>query len=878
MTLSTQIRRQFLEYFKNKNHRVVPSSSVIPHNDPTLLFVNAGMNQFKSYFLGEEEPISLRATSTQKCVRVGGKHNDLENVGHTSRHLTFFEMLGNFSFGDYFKKEAIEMAWDVTNQILKLDIDKLWVSVYHDDQEAMDYWKKYLPESRIVRIETDDNFWAMGDQGLCGPCTELFIDKGKEYGNARSPKEDVQGERFFEFWNLVFMQYDRGSDNTLHPLPKPCVDTGMGLERIVSLMMGVDNIFESDLLAALVQETQEIFKLNYKEQNADRKAAFHVIVDHLRTLSFAIADGVQPSNLDRGYILRKVLRRAVRYGRQLGANKPFMGALVPKLIELMGEDFPELGQSKARIEEILLTEEEAFLRTLKRGGNLLGHVIKSAQASEDQKITGDDAFKLKDTYGLPLEEIQLMALDSHLTVDLERYDVLEKEAKNKSRQAHEKVSQNVSEGFYKELTERLGKCEFCGYEVTQTSSKVIACLQNGLEVDELPEGSSGQVILDCTPFYAEMGGQVADRGTLAAQDALFVVKNVQSPYSRLITHEGTVKKGTIKKGMRLDSQIDETRRHQIAVNHTATHLLHWALTQVLGEHVKQAGSLVEPDRLRFDFSHHKAIETGVLHQIEDLINEKIRANLDVKTYELAYQDALSRTDIKQMFGEKYGNTVRVIDVEFSKELCGGTHTSRTGNIGLFRITKESSIAAGVRRIEAVTGQQAEKFCREQEVLLEALSHSLKTTPIKLSEKLSQLLFDHKNLVEHNKHLAKERNKSLIDGFIQKAESMGNVQLILASLNLPREDLREFAIQLTQKAKRSICVVATHEEGSVSLVVALTEDLKSEKLSAKNILTQIVEPINGRGGGKDLFAQAGGSHPEKIPEVFELAKQVLQKSC
>jgi alanyl-tRNA synthetase len=875
MMLTTKVRREFIKFFVEKMHKAMPSSSVIPHHDPTLLFINAGMNQFKDYFLGKEEPLSPRIVTSQKCIRVGGKHNDLENVGHTTRHLTFFEMLGNFSFGDYFKKEAIDFAWEVTLNVFKFDIDKLWVSVYHDDDEAFEYWKKHLPSSRIVRIATDDNFWAMGEYGLCGPCTELFYDKGAKFGEGRSPLEDKKGERFFEFWNLVFMQYDRDTKKILHPLPKPCVDTGSGLERVVSLMMGVENIFETDLLFALIEKCEALFDMKYKDQNEARRAAFHVIVDHLRTLSFAIADGVQPSNLDRGYVLRKVLRRAVRYGRQLGAQKPFLSKILPRLVELMHEDYPELKVAQNQITEILELEEEAFIRTLKRGGNLLSSIMKTANDSQNRCISGEDAFKLKDTYGLPFEEIELMAKDHQLSVDRDRYQDLELVAKETSKKAQSKVVQNLAENFYSDFLKKGKRSEFCGYKKYTVNAKVLGIIHEGSWISELQPGQTAEVVLDETPFYAEMGGQVGDSGEfLDGRGLLFQVEDTQSPYTGVIVHKGTLSGGVLKVGQSIEAKVNYQRRHRIEANHTATHLLHWALARVVGEHIKQAGSLVEPQRLRFDFSHHKALSSQDLHKIEDLVNSKIRENRPVENYELAYQEVQRDSSIKQFFGDKYGDLVRVIDMEFSKELCGGTHTSRTGNIGLFKITKESSIAAGVRRIEVATGVEAELFCREQEHLLEALSHSLKTTPTKLSEKLSQLIFEHKNLMEHNKSLQVERNNVMICQLMTKKERVGSYQLIAAELSLPRQELRDFALQLIQKETELICVLSSHEEGNVALVVALSNDLKKEKVSAKEILDAIVEPIEGKGGGKDLFAQAGGSHPKHIPQVFEKARNFI----
>lgn len=878
MMLSTQIRRQFIEYFVKQRHKHVPSSPVVPHKDPTLLFTNAGMNQFKSFFLGDEEPSFLRAVTSQKCIRVGGKHNDLENVGHTTRHLTFFEMLGNFSFGDYFKKEAIDFAWQVTTEVFQFDLDKLWVSVYYDDDEAYEYWKKHLPHTRIVRIETDDNFWSMGEVGLCGPCTELFYDKGEKFGKATSPDVDQKGERFFEFWNLVFMQFDRDASGKLHLLPKPCVDTGAGLERIISLKMGVDNIFETDLLQGLIEEGERVFDLKYKDQNKERKAAFHVIVDHLRTLCFAIADGVQPSNVDRGYVLRKVLRRAVRYGRSLNAHEPFLNRLVPKLLEYMGADYPELITSKHRIEEILQTEEEAFLRTLKRGGNLLSHVIKEAKGSKNQMISGEDAFKLKDTYGLPLEEIELMAKDSDLHVDLKRFEELSIEAKELSKKSKTTHVQSVSKGLYQEFLKTHSKTEFVGYEHSFCRAKILGILKDGQWVQELKAKEKGDLFLDKTPFYAEMGGQVGDQGTLFSEQTLFQVQDTQSPYTNLVAHHGFVKEGTLKVHDIIEAKINQDRRKEIAKNHTATHLLHWALIEVLGEHVKQAGSLVEENRLRFDFSHHKALTEEELHKIEDLVNLEIRRNHPVHKEEKPFSEIKERADIKQFFGDKYGEFVRVVDMGCSKELCGGTHTSRTGDIGFFKLLKEQSVAAGIRRLEALTGSYAEKKVRADEELMQELSHQLKTTPQKFSEKLSQLLDDHKNLLENNKQLIAQKNQQLIKEILRKKEVIKGYTLVCSQVQIPSKELREFTLQMIHPLEKTFAVLCTIEDQKVSLMVAFSEDLKALKKSAKDFMQPLLGPIEGKGGGKDLLAQAGGTHPERLHEVFEKAKTQLQQWC
>jgi len=744
---SQEIRSKFLRYFQSQGHTIVPSSPVVPHDDPTLLFTNAGMNQFKDVFLGSSKRDYSRATTSQKCIRVGGKHNDLENVGHTSRHLTFFEMLGNFSFGDYFKKEAIGYAWDLVTHVWGFDPKKIWVSVYKDDDEAFALWEKHISSDRIVRFGEKENFWAMGDSGPCGPCSELLYDRGEKFGDARNPYEDHSGERFFEFWNLVFMQYNRSSGGVLDPLPRPSIDTGAGLERVVSLSQNVEDLFQTDILRSLIASVEKISKVKYEQRNRNSAPAFHVIVDHIRSLSFAIADGVQPSNTDRGYVLRKILRRAVRYGRMLGLQRPFLSDLLPSLIELMGDDYPELKTSQTRIGEILTVEEEAFMRTLQRGGNLLSQVIERSRSQE--KIAGDDAFILKDTYGFPIEEILLIAKDEKLAVDLERFEQLEEEAKEKSRKARKQQVQQFDQNFFADFARTHKPSQFVGYERTLSKALLNGIVMGDRFVDRMDEGDEGILLLDSTPFYAERGGQVGDRGQIFCDGALFQVEDCFSPYPGVIAHLGRLVKGSLLKGHHVEAHVNEERRDQIRNNHTATHLLHYALHQVLGPHIKQAGSLVEDKKLRFDFTHHKTVSEKEIREIENLVNQKIRQNQSVKTYEIPYAEAQKRSDIQQLFDEKYGESVRVIDLDFSKELCGGTHVDRTGSIGLFKIVKESSIAAGIRRIEAVTGLPAEEMVQRQEDLIRACSERLKS-PLS-SEKIEQLL-------EENRELTQERNQ------------------------------------------------------------------------------------------------------------------------
>lgn len=874
--LTQSIRRQFLQYFKDHGHAVIPSSPVVPHDDPTLLFNNAGMNQFKDVFLGKSHRDYTRAVTSQKCIRVGGKHNDLENVGHTSRHLTFFEMLGNFSFGDYFKKEAIQFAWEVSTNIFGFDPDQIWPSVFREDDEAFELWTAYVPAERITRFGEKDNFWEMGDTGPCGPCSELYYDKGPRYGKATKPSEDTSGERFLEFWNLVFMQYNRQQSGTKDPLPKPSIDTGAGLERVISLKMGVESIFETDVLRSIIARTEEVTGIPYNLHDS-KAPAFRVIADHLRCLAFAIADGVQPSNVDRGYVLRKVLRRAVRYGRQLGIDRPFLAEVLPQLVDTMGGDYPELAKGQARIAEILTVEEEAFIRTLRRGGNILNQIIDKSQSAKTKLITGDDAFKLKDTYGLPLEEILLIAKDSDLTVDQKRYQELETEAKERSRSAQKSTHQLASESVFANFVKEQGETKFTGYGHTMGTGKVVGLVVNGEFVDLMEEGQEGLVILNETPFYAEMGGQVGDTGLLNGIDQSFKVNDCIAPYRGLIAHKGTLQKGSLALGAIVTASVDLERRQKIANNHTATHLLHWALFQVLGEHVKQAGSVVDPTRLRFDFSHHKALSAEELRRLEDLINNKIRENLPVNSYELPYEIAQNREDIKQFFGEKYGAQVRVIDIDYSKELCGGTHTSAVGNIGLFRIAKENSIAAGVRRIEAVTGKEAEELSRESEDQLGKLAQILKTQPNLLTERIEKLIEENKQLAQELKAIKKSQLNELVNQLILQTDRNGPVPFIMGTLPVSVEELRSCVDQALDLLGSGIVALAAKFPDKCQLAVKISDDLVAKGYSANEIVKLAAPVIEGSGGGKANSAQAGGKAPGKLDEAMAILRSYLMRN-
>lgn len=870
--LSQDFRRKFLQYFKSKGHTIVPSSSVVPHDDPTLLFMNAGMNQFKDVFLGNSKREYTRATSSQKCIRVGGKHNDLDNVGHTSRHLTFFEMLGNFSFGDYFKKEAIAFAWELSQNVFEFDPEKIWISVFETDDEAFELWTSHVPAERIVRMGEKDNFWAMGDTGPCGPCSELYYDRGPSFGDGTSPKNDPGEERYLEFWNLVFMQYNRDRNGKMHPLPKPSIDTGSGLERVVSLKMGVDNVFQTDILRHLIGGVEHVTGKAYNFNDEKLAPAFHVIADHIRSLAFAIADGAQPSNIERGYVLRKLVRRAVRYGRShLEADQPFLAKVLPFLIETMGPDYREIAEASDRIGEILTLEEEGFLRTLKRGGNILNSVVDKALESPHKQISGEDAFKLKDTYGFPLEEILLIAKDSDLQVNIDAYQLLEEKAKERSRSARTVEGQEASENLFSDFVKKHGPSTFVGYSDVKAKTQVIGIVQDGTFVDSISAGNKGILLLKSTPFYAEKGGQVTDHGMIEGESSLFTVNNCQSPFPDVITHEGILTKGTVRIGDDVVAKIDDTRRDSIAAHHTATHLLHYALQEILGSHIRQAGSLVETDRLRFDFNHHKPLSDEQVIAIEDLVNAKIRENQSVSTYEITFEEAQSRPEVKQFFGDKYGSHVRVVDIQYSKELCGGTHAPQVGNLGYFRILKESSIAAGVRRIEAACGKAAEQFVRDEESRLHEVSGLLKTQPTKLVDRIEQLLEEQAEMKAEIKSLKKGQFKQLTEELVSKFDG----SVVAEIVKVEPEDLAELADLVLAQVKTGVVALAVTLPSRVQLIVKLSKDFVEKGLKAGALIKEVAPLIGGGGGGRPDSATAGGKNPDGANAALDKIKHTVQ---
>lgn len=863
------IRQRFLDYFKQKGHAIVQSSAVVPFDDPTILFTNAGMNQFKDLFLGKARRDLARAATSQKCVRAGGKHNDLENVGHTSRHLTFFEMLGNFSFGDYFKKEAIDFAWEVATQVFGFDPKRIWPTVYKEDKEALELWKQYVPEERITKMGEKDNFWSMGETGPCGPCSELLYDRGSSWSSAKNPAEDTEGERFLEFWNLVFMQYDRQADGSLKPLPKPSIDTGSGLERVVMLLNGKDTVFETDILGHLIAAVAQLSGINYNEHDS-KAAAFRVIADHVRTLAFAIADGAVPSNIERGYVLRKILRRAVRYGRQLQFQEPFLAKLLPTLIQEMGADYPELAQAKTRIEEVLTREEEQFLKTLKRGGALFNQVLERSQQSGI--ISGEDAFYLKDTYGLPFEEIVLLAIDSGLKVDEARFKALEEEARLRSKGAQESRGAQAASyaELYQALKEELKETPYLRDERSSYPTEVLAILTGGARVEALQEGESGFVFLKETPFYAEMGGQIGDQGVITAYNVVAKVLKTISPINGLTVHEVEIESGVLNTKQAVIALIDQERRRKVECNHTATHLLHEALQKIIGEHARQAGSVVDVERLRFDFYHHKALSEEEMRLLEQFVNQRIRENHQVKTYEIPYFEAQRRTDIQQFFGEKYGSVVRVVEAGSSKELCGGTHINATGAIGYFRIAKESSIAAGVRRIEAVTGRAAEMVAEGAEELIAELATIVKSTPQKVAEALKKQSDLIEQLQKEIDGLKRQQLEGLMKSLFSQKTPAGRY-VIQHLFQRPGLDMKTLSEMVSVEHPEAIVVVGNNDGHKAHLLIKTP---KSSDLNANELLQIGLKLVQGKGGGKKEMAQGAGSQLDMLPQAISSIFSVI----
>uniref|UniRef100_E6VIB4 Alanine--tRNA ligase n=1 Tax=Rhodopseudomonas palustris (strain DX-1) TaxID=652103 RepID=E6VIB4_RHOPX len=877
-----EIRSTFLNYFAKNGHEIVSSSPLVPRNDPTLMFTNAGMVQFKNVFTGLEKRSYQRATTSQKCVRAGGKHNDLDNVGYTARHLTFFEMLGNFSFGDYFKERAIELAWELITRDFGLNKHQLLVTVYHTDDEAAGYWKKIagFSDDRIIRIPTSDNFWAMGDTGPCGPCSEIFIDRGEHIfgGPPGSPDED--GDRFLEFWNLVFMQYDQVTKDERVPLPRPSIDTGMGLERMASILQGVDSVFDTDLFRSLIDATASALGRGPTEQDA---ASFRVIADHLRSSSFLIADGVLPSNEGRGYVLRRIMRRAMRHAQLLGASEPLMWRLVWALVREMGQAYPELVRAEAMIEETMRLEETRFRKTLDRGLAILDE--KSAGLKKGDMFDGETAFTLYDTYGFPLDLTQDALRNRGINVDIASFTDAMDRQRAKARASWAGSGEAATEAVWFSLREKFGATEFLGYDTETAEGVVMALVKDGTEVDALKAGDAAAIVMNQTPFYAESGGQVGDTGVLAADGVRFVVTETLKKAGDLFVHFGTVEQGTIKLGDALALDVDHARRSAIRANHSATHLLHEALRQVLGDHIAQKGSLVAPDRLRFDFVHQKPITQDELRKVEDIANDIVLENDEVVTRLMAVDDA-REAGARALFGEKYGDEVRVVSMGkaarehgsnalgWSVELCGGTHVKRTGDIGLVSITAESAVASGVRRIEALTGRAARHNANAAISTAKTAAAELRTTLDDMPARIAALMDERKKLErelsEARKKLAMGGSASGDGAAASDVREIGGVKLMARTVQgIEIKDLKGLVDQgKKQIGSGVIALVATSEDGKGSIVVGVTPDLVS-RFSAVDLVRKASEVLGGKGGGgKPDMAQAGGPDGSKAGAALE----------
>ncbi|EFS6011675.1 alanine--tRNA ligase [Escherichia coli] len=868
MSKSTvEIRQAFLDFFHSKGHQVVASSSLVPHNDPTLLFTNAGMNQFKDVFLGLDKRNYSRATTSQRCVRAGGKHNDLENVGYTARHHTFFEMLGNFSFGDYFKHDAIQFAWELltSEKWFALPKERLWVTVYESDDEAYEIWEKEvgIPRERIIRIGDNkgapyasDNFWQMGDTGPCGPCTEIFYDHGDHIwgGPPGSPEED--GDRYIEIWNIVFMQFNRQADGTMEPLPKPSVDTGMGLERIAAVLQHVNSNYDIDLFRTLIQAVAKVTGATDLSNKSLR-----VIADHIRSCAFLIADGVMPSNENRGYVLRRIIRRAVRHGNMLGAKETFFYKLVGPLIDVMGSAGEDLKRQQAQVEQVLKTEEEQFARTLERGLALLDEEL--AKLSGDT-LDGETAFRLYDTYGFPVDLTADVCRERNIKVDEAGFEAAMEEQRRRAREAS---------GFgadYNAMIRVDSASEFKGYDHLELNGKVTALFVDGKAVDAINAGQEAVVVLDQTPFYAESGGQVGDKGELKGANFSFAVEDTQK-YGQAIGHIGKLAAGSLKVGDAVQADVDEARRARIRLNHSATHLMHAALRQVLGTHVSQKGSLVNDKVLRFDFSHNEAMKPEEIRAVEDLVNAQIRRNLPIETNIMDLEAAKAKGAMA-LFGEKYDERVRVLSMgDFSTELCGGTHASRTGDIGLFRIISESGTAAGVRRIEAVTGEGAITTVHADSDRLSEVAHLLKGDSNNLADKVRSVLERTRQLEKELQQLKEQAAAQESANLSSKAIDVNGVKLLVSELSgVEPKMLRTMVDDLKNQLGSTIIVLATVAEGKVSLIAGVSKDV-TDRVKAGELIGMVAQQVGGKGGGRPDMAQAGGTDAAALPAALASVK-------
>ncbi len=867
-----EIRKAYLDFFAEKGHLVLPSAPLIPQNDPSILWINAGMAPFKAYFNGVEEPPRRRIATSQKCIRT----NDIENVGRTDRHHTFFEMLGNFSFGDYFKKEAICWSWEFVTEVLKLDKSRLWVTVYKDDDEAFNIWRDEigLPEERILRMDKEHNFWEIGT-GPCGPCSEIHYDRGEEYGTGPEDVIGGEGDRFLEIWNLVFTQFNKTEEGEYLPLPQKNIDTGMGLERVASILQGVDSNFETDLLKPMIDFLVEDSGIEYL-QDEDTKVAYRVIADHSRGITMAIYDGALPSNEGRGYVIRRILRRALRYGRKLGYNEPFLYRMVPVVIKAMQGGYPELQEKEEYIQRVIRAEEERFLQTLDQGLHLIDEMISELKRNGKKFLSGIDAFKLYDTYGFPLDLTRDVLAEEGLSVDEEEFELEMEKQRERARQAREETGFSASEEeiFYRSLLEKY-QLEFTGYEHLNESTEIIAIVKDGQEVDRVEAGEKAKLVLAKTPFYGESGGQVGDKGLIRFADNLATVYDTRKE-AGITVHYIEVEKGSFSKGDAVEAKVYDDLRQATARNHSATHLLHKALKEVLGEHVNQAGSLVEPDRLRFDFNHFNALSKAELKEIEKKVNAAILANLDVDII-LTDMEQAKKLGAVALFGEKYGDVVRVVSMgDYSTELCGGTHVKATGAIGSFKILSESSIAAGVRRIEAITGEEVLRYIAGQEEKVEKAATLLKTTPDNLLERIEALQAREKELEKELKELKGRLARTVLDELLEKVEEVDGIKLLRTVVDgLDNEGLLNLMDQLKEKIDSGIIVLASKSDDKAVFVARVSKDLVDKGYHAGKIIGQVAKIAGGGGGGRPDLAQAGGRDVTKIQEALDQVTEIIK---
>ena len=850
---SSEIRQQFLEFFESHGHTVVASSPLVPGNDPTLLFTNAGMVQFKDVFLGQDKRPYVRAASSQRCVRAGGKHNDLENVGYTARHHTFFEMLGNFSFGDYFKRQAIKFAWEFLTVALKIPAEKLWITVYAEDDEAADIWLNEvgIDASRFTRIATMDNFWQMGDIGPCGPCSEIFYDHGPEIAGGPPGTPEADGDRYVEIWNLVFMQYNRDSAGVLHPLPRPSVDTGMGLERISAVMQQVHSNYEIDLFQDLIRVAAQV--TNTVDLSS---SSLRVIADHIRACAFLIADGVIPGNEGRGYVLRRIIRRAIRHGYKLGQKQPFLHLLVEELARVMGQAYPELVDAKVRIEAVLKQEEERFAETLENGMQLL----EAALCHESRLLDGEALFRLYDTFGFPLDLTADIARERGVKIDQAGFERAMERQRERARATSKFTMQDG-------ITYSGPSTAFHGYESLQHEGHILALYKEGSRVDFVEAGDEAVVVLDSTPFYAESGGQVGDSGELHAANGTFAVSDTQKIQADVFGHKGLLRSGRLVVGDKVLAKVNRDARARTERNHSVTHLMHKALRQVLGAHVQQKGSLVDASKTRFDFVHNQPVTDAEIRQVEVLVNAEILANAATTARLMTIEDA-RKTGAMMLFGEKYGDEVRVLDIGTSRELCGGTHVKRTGDIGLFKILAESGVAAGIRRLEAVTGENALAYIQERELQLQQVADAVKVQPQEAAARIAQILDNVKHLERELGRLKSKLAASQGNGFAGQVREVKGVKVLAICLDdADSRTLREALDKFKNKFQSCVVVLSAIEDGRVKLIAGVTSDLAT-KVKAGELVNFVAQQVGGKGGGRADMAQAGGTQPDNLPAALE----------